>query len=95
MLKKAGAVAAIAASMMIIGTPAFAAESTQRGGEDVANLVSAVHELNQTHQVGLVNFDNSDLLSDINACHLDVNVIAVPVLSGADSGVCANVDEHH
>jgi hypothetical protein len=96
MLKKVGAVAAIAASMMIIGSPAFAAESTRRGGADVADLVSAVHELDQTHQVGLVNFDDSDLLSDINACHLDVNVIAVPVLSGNDSGVCANVDgDHH
>jgi hypothetical protein len=93
MLKKVGAVAAIAASMMIIGSPAFAAEPTQRGGEDVAELASAVHELDQTHQVGLVNLDDSDLLSDINACHLDINVIAVPVLSGNDSGVCANVDE--
>jgi hypothetical protein len=90
MLKKAGAVAAIAASMLIIGSPAFASD---RGGEDVSELMSAVHELDQTHQVGLVNMDDSDLLSDINACHLDIAVIAVPVLSGNDSGACANIDE--
>jgi hypothetical protein len=98
MLKKVGTVAAIAASLMIIGSPAFAAESTERG-ESAAELMHAVHEIDSNHQVGLVNLDDSDVLSDINLCHIDVNVIAVPVLSNGDTGICANVDEvedeHH
>jgi len=49
-------------------------------------------EYDHTHQVGLVNMEDSELLSDINVCHVDVNVIAVPILSNNDSGVCANPD---
>jgi hypothetical protein len=77
-LKKVGAVAAIAASMLIIGSPAFASDGP---------------EVDLTDQVGVANLSDSDVLSDLNACFIDVNVIAVPVLANNDSGVCANGDE--
>jgi hypothetical protein len=77
-LKKIGAVTAIAASMMLLGSPAFAA-----GG----------HDVDLSDQVGLANLNDSDVLSSLNACFIDVNVIAVPVLSDNDSGVCANSDD--
>jgi hypothetical protein len=77
-LKKAGAVAVIAATMMMIGSPAFASDGPEVG---------------LTDQVGVANLSDSDVLSDLNACFIDVNVIAVPVLSDNDSGVCANEGE--
>ena len=93
MLKKAFAVAAIGAGFMMMGTPAFASQS------DWDDMAAYVAEYDHTHQVGLVNLDDSELLSDINVCHVDVNVIAVPILSNNDSGTCANPDievhEHH
>lgn len=79
MLKKAAAATAIAASLMIIGSPAFA--------------VTDGPELDITDQVGLVNLEDTDVADQINACFIDVNVIAVPVLSQNDSGLCANPEE--
>ncbi|HEX7306872.1 hypothetical protein [Lentzea sp.] len=77
MLKKAGAAIAIAGAFMGIGSTAMA----------------DAPELDLTHQVGGVNLDDSEVLSDVNACFIDVNVIAVPVLAGNDSGLCANPDD--
>ena len=77
MLKKAGAAIAIAGAFIGIGSTASA----------------DVPELDLTHQVGGANLNDSEVLSDINACFIDVNVIAVPVLSGNDSGLCANPDD--
>ena len=80
MLKKACAVAALGAGFLMIGSPAFATPTEIASRYDF------------THQVGLVNMDESELLSDINVCHVDVNVIAVPILSNNDGGMCANPD---
>ncbi|WP_329791511.1 hypothetical protein V1227_06230 [Lentzea sp. DG1S-22] len=77
MLKKAGAAIAIAGAFIGIGSTASA----------------DAPELDLTHQVGGVNLDDSEVLSDLNVCFIDVNVIAVPVLSGNDSGLCANPDD--
>ncbi|SDP97992.1 hypothetical protein [Lentzea jiangxiensis] len=77
MLKKAGAAVAIAGAFLGFGSTALA----------------DAPELDITDQVGLVNLNESEVLSDINACFIDVNVIAVPVLSGNDTGLCANPDE--
>ncbi|GHH38966.1 hypothetical protein [Lentzea cavernae] len=77
MLKKAGAAVAIAGAFLGIGSTAMA----------------DAPELDLTHQVGGVNLDDSEVVSDLNACFIDVNVIAVPVLSGNDSGLCANPDD--
>ncbi|WP_434445462.1 hypothetical protein [Lentzea sp. E54] len=94
MLKKAVAAAAIGAGFLMMGTPAFA---TQGGAMD--DMMKLAYEYDHNHQVGLVNMEDSELLSDINICHVDVNVIAVPILSNNDSGSCANpdadVDVHH
>jgi hypothetical protein len=83
MLKKACAVAALGAGFLMIGSPAFA---TQGEPAEIASRYDF------THQVGLVNMDESELLSDINVCHVDVNVIAVPILSNNDGGPCLNPD---
>ncbi|MCG8926070.1 hypothetical protein [Lentzea sp. CC55] len=78
MLKKAGAAVAIAGAFLGFGTTALA----------------DAPELDITDQVGLVDLNDSEVLSDINACFIDVNVIAVPVLSDNDSGLCANPDDN-
>ncbi|RDI32237.1 hypothetical protein [Lentzea flaviverrucosa] len=87
MLKKAFAAAAVGAGFLMMGTPAFATQGDPI--EDTADLAS---KYDHTHHVGLVNLQNAELLSDINVCHVDVNVIAVPVLSNNDSGPCVNPD---
>ena len=87
MLKKAFAAAAVGAGFLMMGSPAFA---TQGGAMD--EMVDLASEYDHDHQVGLVNMEDSELLSDINVCHVDVNVIAVPVLSNNDGGPCINPD---
>jgi hypothetical protein len=76
-LKKAGAAFAIAGAFIGIGSTALA----------------DAPELDITGQSGLVHLEDSEVLSDVNACFIDVNVIAVPVLSDNDSGLCANPDD--
>ncbi|KOV82552.1 hypothetical protein [Nocardia sp. NRRL S-836] len=77
MLKKAGAALAIAGAFLGVGSQALA----------------DTPDLDVTEQVGLVDLDDTEILSDINACFIDVNVIAVPVLSDNDSGLCGNPDD--
>ncbi|SDF38871.1 hypothetical protein SAMN05216553_101392 [Lentzea fradiae] len=77
MLKKAGAAVAIAGAFLGFGTSALA----------------DAPELDISEQVGVLDLNDSDIVSDVNACFIDVNVIAVPVLSDNDSGLCANFDE--
>ena len=44
-------------------------------------------------QFGLINFGNdSDLLSQVNLCELEVNVLAIPILSNNDESVCIATD---
>lgn len=49
----------------------------------------------ESNQTGLVNFaDDSDVLSNINICQVEVNVIGVPVLSHNDGlNACINTDD--
>ncbi|MBY8854179.1 hypothetical protein K7G98_40465, partial [Saccharothrix sp. MB29] len=50
-------------------------------------------EGDQADQIGLINFGNdSDLLSNLNVCNIEVNVIAVPILSQNDDNLCINTD---
>ncbi|SER75809.1 hypothetical protein SAMN05216188_11539 [Lentzea xinjiangensis] len=97
MLKKAVAAAAVGAGFLMMGSPAFATQ-----GDAMSDMMTLASEYDHDHQVGLVNMEDSELLSDINVCHIDVNVIAVPILSNNDSGSCVNPDididhehEHH
>ncbi|SDF38892.1 hypothetical protein SAMN05216553_101393 [Lentzea fradiae] len=93
MLKKALAAVAVGTGFLMVGSPAFATQ-----GGPVDELADLASKYEHNHQVGLVNMENSQLLSDINLCHLDVNVLAVPVLSANDSGTCLNQDvevDHH
>jgi len=39
-----------------------------------------------------VNLENAELLSDINVCHVEVNVISAPAFSNDDAGPCTNPD---
>ena len=87
MLKKTVAAAALGAGLLLVGTPAFAGEADEFG-----DMMALAAEYDHNHQVGLVNMEESEILSDINVCHVDVNVIAVPILSNNDSGLCANPD---
>lgn len=87
MLKKVVAAAAVGAGFLMMGTPAFAGE-----GDELSEMMALAEEYDHNHQVGVVNMEDSELLSDINVCHVDVNVIAVPILSNNDSGACANPD---
>ncbi|MCG8926071.1 hypothetical protein [Lentzea sp. CC55] len=87
MLKKAFAAAAVGAGFLMMGTPAFATQ-----GDAMDDLKDLASEYEHNHQVGLINMEDSELLSDINICHIDVNVIAVPILSNNDSGPCTNPD---
>jgi hypothetical protein len=76
-LKKAGAAVAIAGAILGIGSTALA----------------DAPELDLTDQTGVAHLNDSEVLSDVNACFVDVNVIAVPALSANDSGLCANPDD--
>jgi hypothetical protein len=100
MLKKAGAVAIAAAGLMMLGSPAFA---TPHMDDD---YYTAIGELNSysvdydegeegdvADQFGLINFGNdSDLLSNINICETEVNVIAIPILAQNDESTCITTD---
>ncbi|HEX7306871.1 hypothetical protein [Lentzea sp.] len=88
-LKKVVAATAAGMGFLMIGSPAFATQ----GGE-VSELQDLASEYDHTHQVSAVNLEDSEILSDINVCQVDVNVIAVPVLSNNDSALCANPDEN-
>ena len=77
MLKKAGAAVAIAGAFLGFGSQALA----------------DTPELDISEQVGVVDLNDSEVVSDLNACFIDVNVIAVPVLSDNDSGLCGNPDD--
>ncbi|SDP97995.1 hypothetical protein [Lentzea jiangxiensis] len=87
MLKKAFAAVAVGAGFLMMGTPAFATQ-----GDAMDELTDLASKFEHNHQVGLINMENSELLSDINLCHIDVNVLAVPVLSNNDNGSCSNPD---
>ncbi|XVS65239.1 hypothetical protein ACQPYE_04010 [Actinosynnema sp. CA-299493] len=102
MFKKAGAVAIAAAGLMMLGSPAFATPHH----DDDHGYYTAVGELNSyvdveegeegdyADQFGLVNFaQDSDLLSNINLCELEVNVLAIPILSNNDESYCINTDD--
>ncbi|WP_154697833.1 hypothetical protein [Lentzea guizhouensis] len=54
---------------------------------------ASASETDIVHQTGVANLNETEVVSDINACFIDVNVIAVPVLAGNDSGLCGNPDE--
>ncbi|MET9225803.1 hypothetical protein [Lentzea sp. NPDC003310] len=88
MLKKALAAAAVGAGFLMMGTPALATQ----GGDAMDDMMDLASSYDHKHQVGLVNMEDSELLSDINVCHVDVNVIAVPLFSNNDGGPCVNPD---
>ena len=87
MLKKAFAAAAVGAGFLMMGSPAFATQ-----GDAMDDMMDLASKYDHDHQVGLVNMEDSELLSDINVCHVDVNVIAVPLFSNNDGGPCVNPD---
>ncbi|MCC8245377.1 hypothetical protein [Saccharothrix luteola] len=106
MFKKAGAVAAAAAGLMLLGSPAFA--TPHGGGYDDGEYTAIGEYHNQQYfeddeeggtyadQFGLINFGNdSDLLSQVNICEVEVNVLAIPILSNNDESVCIATDNDH
>ncbi len=102
MLKKAGAVAIAAAGLMMLGSPAFATPHYDGGHGDYYTAIGELENEqyfedaeNGDHadQFGLINFaQDSDLLSNLNVCNIEVNVIAVPILSHNDENLCVNTD---
>jgi hypothetical protein len=100
MFKKAGAVAIAAAGLMLLGSPAFATPHSEDFGDDYT-AVGEFHnyydaeaaEGDVADQFGLLNFGNdSDILSNLNVCETEVNVIAIPILSQNDENLCINQD---
>ncbi|MCX2952776.1 hypothetical protein [Lentzea sp. NEAU-D7] len=87
MLKKAFAAAAAGAGFLMMGTPAFA---TQDGPMDDSTDLAPKYD--HDHQVTLVNMKDTELLSDINVCRVDVNVISVPAFSDNEGEPCMNLD---
>ncbi|MFD7655152.1 hypothetical protein ACFV4N_14355 [Actinosynnema sp. NPDC059797] len=104
MLKKAGTIAAVAAGLMMLGSPAFAVAGEPYEHDKGWGNNTSIGELNSyfeededdtvADQFGLINFGNdSDLASNINLCQIELNVIAIPVLSHNDDGsACINTD---
>jgi hypothetical protein len=101
MLKKAGAVAAAAAGLMLLASPAFATPSYDLGHYDDGATHNEFDQANffadggeEHDQVGLVNFgEDSDILSNFNICQIEVPVIAVPILSHNDESACVTSDD--
>lgn len=102
MLKKTGAVAIAAAGIMMIGSPAFATPNSDADftwdneWDNDWDEEDFFGESEQHDQLGLLNFSHdSDLLSNLNIlCNNDVNVLAIPVLQGNDTGqLCGNSDD--
>ncbi|MEU4800719.1 hypothetical protein [Actinosynnema sp. NPDC023587] len=88
MLKKAGAVAAIAAGLMMLGSPAFAAGHDENYD---------VHQWNSGPLVSLLNNNNVNV--PVGVCGNNVGVLAaiVPAASPQITGHCATgaiVDGH-
>jgi hypothetical protein len=100
MLKKTGAVAIAAAGLMLAGSPAFAAPNSDFAWDNEWDNEwddeDFIGESEQHDQLGLLNFSgDSDLLSNLSIlCNNDVNVLAVPILQGNDTGqLCGNSDD--
>ncbi|WP_367132375.1 hypothetical protein [Saccharothrix sp. HUAS TT1] len=103
MLKKAGAVAIAAAGLMMLGSPAFASPHMDDDSYYAVGYIDEVEYTNVDYdegeegdvadQFGLINFGNdSDLLSNINICETEVNVIAIPILAQNDESTCITTD---
>ncbi|MFD0202730.1 MULTISPECIES: hypothetical protein [Saccharothrix] len=105
MFKKAGAVAIAAAGLMLLGSPAFATPHGDYDDDDHGHYTAVGEYHNQQYfeddedggqyadQFGLINFGNdSDLLSNINICETEINVIAIPILSNNDESLCIATD---
>ncbi|GAA1260919.1 hypothetical protein [Saccharothrix xinjiangensis] len=105
MLKKASSIAAIAAGLMMLGSPAFAVagepyehDKNNWGSNTAIGELSSYYQEGEgdtvADQFGLINFGNdSDLASGINICEVEVNVIGVPVLAQNDESLCINTDD--
>ncbi|MBP2340840.1 hypothetical protein JOF41_007018 [Saccharothrix coeruleofusca] len=99
-LKKVATVAAIAAGFMMAGSPAFATSGEPHyygyGYGDVPGVEWLNYEDNESNtadQVGLINLNDSELLSDVYLCGLEVIPI-VPILSESDTITCYSEDEN-
>ncbi|MFI9011886.1 hypothetical protein ACIGNX_32070 [Actinosynnema sp. NPDC053489] len=99
MFKKAGAVAIAAAGLMLLGSPAFATPHHDGGYGDDYTAIGELHYFEdaqdgaENDQFGLINFaDDSDLLSNLNVCEVELNVLAIPILSNNDESLCINTD---
>ncbi|MBW4719200.1 hypothetical protein [Saccharothrix obliqua] len=88
MLKKAGAVAALAAGVMMVGSPAFAGEPEHdwHGHHDGHH---GNHHFNQGHIVSLLNGNNVNAV--VGLCNNDIPIIGliVPIASPETTGNCA------
>ena len=72
MLKKAGALAAITAGMLLMASPAFAGEPGSDDIDRIAGQARGIDDIDHTDQVGLVNIDDSDILSQVNVCNIEI-----------------------
>ncbi|CAL9635655.1 hypothetical protein SUDANB95_06175 [Actinosynnema sp. ALI-1.44] len=100
MLKKVGALAAITAGMLLTASPAFAGEPGSDDIDRVTGYARDVDDIDHTHQVGLVNVDDSDILDQINVCDIyiigaEVNLLPIASPTCSNTEVEVEVDEDH
>ncbi|CCH28121.1 hypothetical protein ABZ816_05355 [Actinosynnema sp. NPDC047251] len=91
MLKKAGAVAAIAAGLMMIGSPAFAGEPADHDwGHDDHGHAGDTHQWNSDGLLSVLNNNNVNV--PVGVCNNNVAVLAavVPVASPSVTQNCAS-----
>ncbi|MBP2340841.1 hypothetical protein JOF41_007019 [Saccharothrix coeruleofusca] len=93
MLKKAAAVTAIAAGFLMVGSPAFATAGEEHGVPGIEWLNYEDNESTEAAQTGLLNLNDSEVLSDIYACGLEV-IPVIPIIAENDTVTCYSQDEN-
>ncbi|MEU4800720.1 hypothetical protein [Actinosynnema sp. NPDC023587] len=100
MLKKAGAAAAIAAGLMMIGSPAFAGEPEDHGHDHGWNNDHKADDTHQWNSGGLLSALNGNNVNvPVGVCNNNIGVLAVvaPIASPQVAGHCSTgaiVDGH-
>ncbi|MEV0679989.1 hypothetical protein AB0I60_26045 [Actinosynnema sp. NPDC050436] len=89
MLKKAGAAAAIAAGLMLIGSPAFAGEPEHHDGWGHDHHGSDAHQWNSDGLVSALNNNNVNV--PVGVCNNNVGVLAIvaPIASPQAAQNCS------
>ncbi|MCP2165685.1 hypothetical protein [Goodfellowiella coeruleoviolacea] len=97
MLKKAGIVAAAAASLMMFGAPAFAAPAgppaTTHSGTGGQSSAASGIDTDEVDQNALVNLNDTQILDNLNICEIiPIIEVEIPIGDGAQGTNCQVAD---